>query len=54
MDEIKLYRRRFIPEETVFLKDDIIEKADGDIIITRWKTLKPRKEFCKRHFFLLS
>ncbi|MCQ4725127.1 DUF402 domain-containing protein [Anaerotignum faecicola] len=45
MDEIKLYRRRFIPEETVFLKDDIIEKADGDIIITRWKTLKPRKDF---------
>lgn len=42
--QINLYRRRFIPEETVLLKDDIILFFDDSVIITSWKTLKPRKD----------
>lgn len=43
--EIKLYRKRFIPEETVFLKDDKILYFDENIIVTKWNVLKPRKDF---------
>ncbi len=45
MKDIKLFRRRFIPDETVLLKDDIIIHKDDDVIITKWKTLKPREDF---------
>ncbi|MCJ7856893.1 DUF402 domain-containing protein [Lachnospiraceae bacterium NSJ-143] len=45
MDNIKLYRRRYIPDETVFLKDDEIIYADNDRIVTKWKALKPRSDF---------
>ncbi|MCI8342106.1 MAG: DUF402 domain-containing protein [Firmicutes bacterium] len=55
MKDIKLYRKRFIPYEKVLLKDDIIEKADDNLIITRWKTLKPRKDFaCGISFYYLK
>ena len=40
-----LYRKRFIPEEVVPLKDDEILFADETKIITKWKTLKPRPDF---------
>ncbi len=40
-----LYRKRFIPEEVVPLKDDEIVFADETKIITKWKTLKPRPDF---------
>ncbi len=39
-----LYRRRFIPNELIELKDDIILKADDDFILTKWTTLHPRKD----------
>lgn len=45
MDCIKLYRKRFIPEEIVFLKDDVVLEADEDKIITKWDALKPRGDF---------
>ena len=41
---IKLYRKRYLPNESVFLKDDNIVFADEKLIITSWKTLKPRKD----------
>ena len=47
MDNIKLYRKRYIPNETVFLKDDEIISADSETIVTKWDTLKPRKDFAK-------
>ena len=47
MDNIKLYRKRYIPNETVFLKDDEIISVDSETIITKWDTLKPRKDFAK-------
>ena len=40
----KLYRRRFIPDEKIHLKNDEIVKIDNDVIITKWKSLKPRKD----------
>lgn len=39
-----LYRKRLIPEECVLLKDDRLLYRDGDIIVTAWNTLKPRKD----------
>lgn len=41
---ITLYRKRFIPEEIICLKDDIILENSNDLIITKWHTLKPRKD----------
>ena len=46
MKDIKLYRRRYIPNEKIFLKDDIILYADQHKIITKWKPFKTRKDFC--------
>ncbi len=42
---IRLYRKRFIPEELNCLKDDHILYLDDDLIITSWETLKPRSDF---------
>lgn len=44
MKEPVLYRKRLIPEECVRLKDDIIMSIDEDRIITKWNTLKPKKD----------
>ena len=43
MEGLKLYRKRIIPEECVFLKDDILLQRDNDVIITKWNTLHPKK-----------
>lgn len=43
MEDIKLYRRRIIPEECVLLENDIILYQDNEVIITKWTTLKPKK-----------
>lgn len=40
-----LFRKRMIPEEMVHLKDDIILHQDSSLIITKWNSLKPRKDF---------
>ena len=45
MEKIKLYRKRYIPDEIVYLANDTIAHLDDDIIVTTWKTLKPRKDF---------
>ena len=41
---LKLYRKRYIPDESILLKDDTILFASDNLIITSWKTLKPRKD----------
>lgn len=38
-----LYRKRLIPNECVLLKDDIIWEVTDEHILTKWKTLKPKK-----------
>lgn len=43
--DIKLYRRRFIPDELKLLSDDKILYMDDALIITSWNTLKPRSDF---------
>ena len=40
-----LYRRRLIPNECIKLTDDTILFMDDNILVTSWKTLKPRKDF---------
>jgi protein associated with RNAse G/E len=42
---IRLYRKRFIPDELKLLADDKILYLDDDLIITSWNTLKPRSDF---------
>lgn len=41
---IHLYRKRFIPNEIIFLKDDKIIVQKENLIITKWTTLKSRKD----------
>lgn len=43
--DIKLYRKRFIPEEVKPLKDDTILYFDEDFIITSWDCFHPREDF---------
>lgn len=48
MDHLpSLYRRRYLPDELIHLKDDEILKITGQLIITRWNTLKPRTDIAK-------
>lgn len=45
MEDLKIYRKRMIPDECILLKDDIILERTDEVIITKWKTLKPRRDF---------
>lgn len=45
MEHLKIYRKRMIPDECILLKDDIILEKTDDIIVTKWNTLKPRRDF---------
>ena len=45
MEDLKIYRKRMIPDECIILKDDVILEVTDDIIVTSWKTLKPRRDF---------
>ncbi|MCQ2538512.1 MAG: DUF402 domain-containing protein [Lachnospiraceae bacterium] len=48
MSELKaLFRKRYVPNEITWLKDDKIVYADDDIIITHWEVLKPRCDFSR-------
>ena len=44
MKKLQLYRRRFIPDEMVLLKNDIILSIEANQIITKWDALHPRKD----------
>ena len=44
MEPVHLYRRRYMPDEIVELKDDEILHIDDEIIVTKWNVLKPRKD----------
>ncbi len=45
MSKINLYRKRFVPNECILLKNDEIVFINDEIIITKWETLKPREDF---------
>lgn len=42
---MNIYRKRIIPNECILLKDDIILEENEETIITKWETLKPRRDF---------
>ncbi|MBQ4307875.1 MAG: DUF402 domain-containing protein [Lachnospiraceae bacterium] len=42
-----LYRKRFIPEETVCLRSDVVLHFDDNLIITSWNVLHPRNDFSR-------
>lgn len=44
MEQVRLFRRRFLPDELTELKDDIILSITDDVILTKWDVLKPRKD----------
>ncbi len=39
-----LYRKRLIPNECILLKDDILLYRDEDILVTKWNTIRPKKD----------
>lgn len=43
MSDLKLYRKRVIPDECLLLEDDIILYSDQEVIITKWNTIRPKK-----------
>lgn len=43
MNEIRLYRKRIIPEECILLENDVILHADHEVLITKWDTIRPKK-----------
>lgn len=45
MENIRLYRRRFIPDEIIYLKNDEIVSFNDERIITKWNVLNPRHDF---------
>ncbi len=44
MNNIKLYRKRLIPAECIYLKDDILLYLDASKIITKWNAIRPRAD----------
>lgn len=47
MHQTKLYRKRFIPNETIYLKDDEMIEKNADRIVTKWTVLRPKEAFSK-------
>jgi len=47
MQEPTLYRRRFIPNELILLKDDVIVVQEKNLIVTKWVTLHPRNDIAR-------
>ena len=41
----KLYRRRYIPDEKLLLKNDIIVTIDDEKVVTKWNVLSPVHPF---------
>lgn len=44
LTDLKLYRRRLIPDECVPLLQDIILRYENDVLVTSWRTIRPKKE----------
>ncbi len=45
MEKPKMFRKRFVPDEIKSLEKDEILYLNNDIIVTKWDTFKPKKEF---------
>lgn len=44
MKEFSLYRRRIIPKECILLKDDEIVFFEDNRLVTKWNTIRPKKD----------
>ena len=44
MNKPSIFRTRFIPFETVDISSDELLYRDEELLITRWKAIKPRKD----------
>lgn len=44
MNKLSLYRRRLIPNECILLENDEILRLEENLIITRWNTIRPKKD----------
>lgn len=42
---MRLFRRRYIPNECIELKDDEILCLNDELLVTRWRPLKKREDF---------
>lgn len=42
MEPLTLYRKRLIPNETILLDRDELLFHDGSLLVTRWKTIRPK------------
>ena len=47
MSRPRLFRRRFISDENIELKDDMILALEPNLIITSWNVLKPRRDISR-------
>lgn len=47
MSRPRLFRKRYIPEENIELKDDLILAVEPDYILTSWDVLKPRADISR-------
>lgn len=47
METIQLYRRRYVPDEKVLLKDDVIVSKSDNVIVTTWDVLHPRDDISR-------
>ena len=47
MSRPRLFLRRFIPDENIELKDDMILALEPNLIITSWNVLKPRRDISR-------
>ncbi len=45
MQQPRLYRKRFMPQETIFLKDDVLFYQDAEKMVTRWNVFRPKPNF---------
>lgn len=45
MELPKIYRKRYMPNEIVLLKDDEILHLDEDTLVTKWRVLRPKALF---------
>lgn len=45
MEQPKLYRKRYLPNETILLKDDVITYRDDAVLVTKWEVLHPKETF---------
>lgn len=43
MNDLKLYRKRIIPDECILLENDEVLYQDAEVIVTKWNTIRPKK-----------